>query len=85
MSLLTGEPRKATVKAVSEVLLAELPKSALAELLDSNERLLESLSQSLARHADTNLQKQSLVSNAPVEERSPVDYLKRLKTFFGKG
>lgn len=85
MSLLTGEPRKATVKAVSEVLLAELPKSALAELLDSNERLLESLSQSLARHADTNLQKQSQVSNAPVEERSPVDYLKRLKTFFGKG
>lgn len=85
MSLLTGEPRKATVRAVSEALLAELPKSAVADLLDSNERLLESLSQSLARHAATNLQKQSETSSAVVDERSPVDYLKRLKIFFGKG
>lgn len=85
MSLLTGEPRKATVRAKNEVLLAELPKTVIAALLDANERLLGKLSEALARHTATNQQQFDLQAETPVIEASPVDYLKRLRDFFGKG
>lgn len=87
MSLLTGEPRKATVKALSETLLAELSKEAVAQLLEKNDRLMERLSESLARHETFNVrhQSQTIGSVEVDEQRSPVDYLKRLKAFFGKG
>ncbi len=85
MSLLTGEPRQATVKARTEVVLAELPKTAIAELMDKNERLMHGLSEALARHAASS--RQLLDSQAATDsvERSPIDYLKRLRAFFGKG
>lgn len=85
MSLLTGEPRQATVKARSEVVLAELPKTAIAELLDNNERLMDRLSEALARHAASNRQQLDAQVEADAVERSPVDYLKRLRVFFEKG
>lgn len=87
MSLLTGEPRKATVKALSETVLAELSKEAVAQLLEKNDRLMERLSESLARHETFNVrhQSQTIGSVEADEQRSPVDYLKRLKAFFGKG
>jgi small-conductance mechanosensitive channel/CRP-like cAMP-binding protein len=85
MSLLTGEPRRATVKARSEAILAELPKAAIAELLDKNERLMERLSEALARHQASNLQKLDARTEVGAVERSPVDYLKQLRALFGKG
>ncbi len=86
MSLLTGEPRAATVRALTEVLLAELPKSAIAELLDQNERLMERLSDALARHAAVNVQQMNQQqTDTDTAGRNPLDYLKRLKAFFGKG
>lgn len=85
MSLLTGEPRGATVRAKSEAILAELPKSAIAELVDNNDRLMNKLSEALSRHTASNLQQQERHVESYAGERSPVDYLKRLRDFFGKG
>jgi small-conductance mechanosensitive channel/CRP-like cAMP-binding protein len=85
MSLLTGEPRQATVRAQREVILAELPKAAIAELLTTNEKLMDKLSESLARHSSENRQQLDQQDTIGVAERSPIDYLKRLRTFFGKG
>jgi CRP-like cAMP-binding protein len=85
MSLLTGEPRKATVRARSEAVLAELPKTAVSELLETNDKLMNTLSEALARHiANTHQQfdQQAAVGETGV---SPIDYLKRLRAFFGKG
>jgi small-conductance mechanosensitive channel/CRP-like cAMP-binding protein len=85
MSLLTGEPRQATVRAQGEVVLAELPKAAIAELLTTNDKLMEKLGESLARHTADNrqqLEQQEIVSDT---ECRPIDYLKRLRIFFGKG
>jgi len=85
MSLLTGEPRQATVRAQGEVVLAELPKAAIAELLTTNDKLMEKLGESLARHTADNRQQLEQQETTGIEERSPIDYLKRLRTFFGKG
>lgn len=85
MSLLTGEPRKATVRACTEAILAELPKTAIAELLDRNDKLMERLGEALSRHTASNQQQQERQVESGAGERSPVDYLKRLRDFFGKG
>jgi len=85
MSLLTGEPRQATVKAKNEAVLAELPKAAIAKLLDNNERLMEKLSESLAQNAASNRQQRDAQVETGAVERSPVDYLRRLRIFFEKG
>jgi len=85
MSLLTGEPRKATVRALSEVILAELSKTAIAELMDSNDKLMERLGEALSRHTASNQEQQERQVEPGAGERSPVDYLKRLRDFFGKG
>lgn len=85
MSLLTGEPRRATVRACIEVLLAELPKEAIAELMDRNEKLMERLSEALTRHRTASREQLDRQPDEVAAERSPVEYLKRLKAFFGKG
>lgn len=85
MSLLTGEPRKATVRACTEAILAELSKSVIAELMDSNDKLMERLGEALSRHTASNQQQHEQQVESGSGERSPVDYLKRLRDFFGKG
>ena len=45
MALLTGEPRSATVRAVSESALYRIDKDAFAEVLAANPRLLREISQ----------------------------------------
>ncbi len=85
MSLLTGEPRRATVTAKSEVLLAELTKTSLQHLLCSNERLLGCLSEALERHTARNRQQLDQRVESGAVEATTIDYLKRLRDFFGKG
>ncbi len=43
ISLLTGEPRMATVRAVTEVTLVEIDKETLAPVLEANPSLVEKL------------------------------------------
>ncbi len=85
MSLLTGEPRMATVKAISEAILAELPKTAIAVLFDNNERLFCMLSEAMARHTRNNLNQVDTRVEIGSAECSPAEYLKRLRDFFAKG
>lgn len=83
MSLLTGEPRSATVRAASEVWLAEITKEIMEPILRSNPVMLDTLSSILAER-----EKKSRTSRAIQNESAPVlprneDYLQRLKSFFG--
>ncbi len=83
MSLLTGAPRSATVRARGEARLAEVHKDDLACLLEHNERLLESLSQALARHeAGIRDHQASRAEVADVTPPTAADYLRRLRSFF---
>ncbi|MDD5285638.1 MAG: mechanosensitive ion channel family protein [Desulfuromonadaceae bacterium] len=82
MSLLTGEPRSATVRASNEVWLAEVTKESLEPILTSNPSILEKLSHILAeREARTRVSQETSADSA----RSSLcreDYLQRLKLFF---
>jgi small-conductance mechanosensitive channel/CRP-like cAMP-binding protein len=83
MSLLTGEPRRATVRASREVWLAEVTKELMEPLLHANPAVLEKLSSILAdREQDTSSRvtgRKGRASATPLRE----DYLQKLKQFFG--
>jgi len=83
MSLLTGEPRRATVRASREVWLAEVTKELMEPLLRANPAVMEILSTFLAdrerRTSESAGEGKVQVADAPRHE----DYLRRLKQFFG--
>jgi len=82
MSLLTGEPRRAMVRASREVWLAEVTKELMEPLLHANPTVLEMLSTLLAdreqRTSTTVTGRKERSSASPRRE----DYLQRLKQFF---
>ncbi len=83
MSLLTGELRSATVRATSEVRLAEITKEVMEPILRANPAILENLSLILAeRELKSLASKATYIESAPGLPRSE-DYLQRLKGFFG--
>lgn len=83
MSLLTGEPRRATVRASREVWLAEVTKELMEPLLRVNPAVMEMLSTILAdREQRTSASVTGRGGGASDEPRSE-DYLQRLKQFFG--
>lgn len=86
MSLLTGAPRSATVRAMDEVRLAEVPKEALACLLERNERLVEKLSEALARH-EAGIKQHQLHrdENIATAGQTAGEYLRRVRAFFFGG
>lgn len=86
MSLLNGEPRSATVLAVSDCEAMEIGKASLAEMLQGAPELLESLSRLLARRR---LENESMLARseqerapAEVHEKYAASILHRLKSFF---
>jgi small-conductance mechanosensitive channel/CRP-like cAMP-binding protein len=82
MSLLTGEPRSATVRAVSEVWLAEITKQNMEPILRANPAMLETLSAILAeREQKSRASRVTQNEAAPMPQRCE-DYLYRLKQFF---
>lgn len=82
MSLLTGEPRSATVRAVNEVWLAEVTKELLEPIFASNPSVLEMLSNILAEREERTRASQTASGNKPATSLRREDYLKRLKNFF---
>ena len=71
ISLLTGEPRLATVRALTEVTLVEIDKATLAPLLRDNPSLVEKLDRIiLDRRRNTATQRAATEGNVPAEEES---------------
>jgi small-conductance mechanosensitive channel/CRP-like cAMP-binding protein len=85
MSLLTGEPRSATVIATDHTSVLVLAKESLAPLLEENPQIAESLSKALAIRSRTNLATSETrtglqgAGSVAVDEKS---LLKRIRTFF---
>ena len=86
MSLLTGEQRSATVRAVTDCETVEIDKAALAPVLQDNEELLASLSELLAKRrvdtesalASTN-EKQTIIKK---QREYAASFLAKLCSFF---
>ncbi|MEN8161996.1 MAG: cyclic nucleotide-binding domain-containing protein [Myxococcota bacterium] len=57
MSLLTGEPRSATVRALDEVVVYEIEKVAMQEVFEANPETLERIGRTVAEWAAENEQK----------------------------
>lgn len=83
MSLLTGEPRKATVAAESQVILAELSREIIEPLIRRKPEIMEALGAILAHREIANEQSLREADRAMEEVRKCAEYVQRLKRFFG--
>lgn len=82
MSLLTGENRRATVKAVGEVWLIEVTKLALDPIIHSNPSIAEELSAALERRLGEIREVQMLPRAASVSDMPRDTILLKIKKFF---
>jgi small-conductance mechanosensitive channel len=80
MSLMTGAPRTATVKALTAMRVLEITKDAVGELLADAPDLYQSFSKVLVhRQQELNAMANRVVANPP----SATDLLSRMRAFFG--
>jgi CRP-like cAMP-binding protein len=85
MSLLTGEPRRATVRALADCDVVEIRKAVLARSLKENPELLAQLSGLLARRQLETEGALAALPNASAHDRQTTyeaNFLARLRTFF---
>jgi CRP-like cAMP-binding protein len=86
MSVLTGEPRSATVRADGDCYVMEIGKPAMAEVLSGAPGCMEQLSQLLAqRKMETDgilKEARSADEHALTERQYTANFLHRLRTFF---
>jgi small-conductance mechanosensitive channel/CRP-like cAMP-binding protein len=85
MSLLTGEPRSATVSAKTDCEVLEIPKPAVAEVLRTNPELAERFSEVLVSRrqaTEAELQKVTDRSEPLAARESRETFLRRLRQFF---
>lgn len=83
MSLLTGERRKATVVAASEVHLVEISKEDIFPVIQANPDLLEKLSSILAQREEMNLERRKRAELSRTGAGRKEAFLSRLQAFFG--
>jgi CRP-like cAMP-binding protein len=82
MSLLTGAPRTATVRAIREVWLAEVTKELIEPLLREHPQMMENLSAILAEREQQNRASFAEIAAPSGKVKNKDYYLARLKQFF---
>lgn len=86
MSLLTGEPRSATVRADGDCYVMEIGKAVMAEVIHQSPECLQQLSEMLAQrklNTESVLRDTALPADQAAKENEyRATFLKRLKTFF---
>ena len=88
MSLLTGDPRSATVTTETEATLYEIRREDLAPMLQERPELAESLSRALAerrRRNDEALSREANVESRVVRSTLAEQFLKRIHQVFHIG
>jgi predicted acylesterase/phospholipase RssA/CRP-like cAMP-binding protein len=86
MAILTGDPRRATIRALRDSVLLRLTKARFLQLVERNPRMLLSLSRLLlerieeATSLDRKTRLRPLIALAPVTRNAPVDALARRLT-----
>ncbi|MBI1368855.1 MAG: mechanosensitive ion channel [Planctomycetes bacterium] len=86
MSMLTGEPRSASVVAVTDATLYELDRDVLTPILQARPEFAQTLSRVLAErrsHTQTRLQQFDTPAAVDARRTLAADFLKRIQGFFG--
>lgn len=86
MSVLTGEPRTASVTAMTDVTTSVISRTKIAELLQRNEALQEAFATYITKRANSTKAILESVSSSQIEEENKGDttaVLARLRRFFG--
>jgi branched-chain amino acid transport system substrate-binding protein len=84
IALLTGEPRTATVKAMTDAVLYEISKQDIAPFMESQPELVERLSEILAeRKMKTTLAKESFLRQESQKKNLSVQFVHKIQRFFG--
>lgn len=86
-SLLTGEPRNATIRAETDTLVLEVCKEELSSLIESNPDLAEQLGELLAERENKRAQALSpeaadKASATAARTQSPRSFAARIRSFF---
>ena len=84
MSLLTGAPRSADVFAKVDCVLVEIKKENVAPILESNPRLINEISELLAKRQAHSASAASGAGNTDLREQSQSLAKKMLQFFFKK-
>lgn len=82
MSLLTGEKRKATVAALTEVHLVEISKEDVAPVIKANLDLLDKLSSILAQREEMNVEYRKRMELSRTGTELKETFKQKLKAFF---
>lgn len=88
MSLLTGAPRSATVKAAQDTLVIVIRKEDVRPLLHQNPGMAEMLSHAMEQRQKENLERIAATRPVTEDERHEASFtsiLRRVKGFFGLG
>ncbi len=81
MSLLTGEPRQATVLAAEEVWLVEITHDEMEQIIRANPTIMEVLSSILVSREEKNAESRQLQAEKGIKVKKE-EYLDRLRKFF---
>ena len=86
MSLLTGERRSATVKALEDTMTIVVDKANFAQVITANPSIAQSLSEILERRLTNTAAKMAKLESTRPKEKSAVasrdSLLKRIRSFF---
>lgn len=84
-SLLTGEPRSATVKAATRAVVCEITKEEIRELMESNPQVVEQLSRVLAERELSTVARlsESRKENDSERVEATSAFVSKIKLFFG--
>jgi branched-chain amino acid transport system substrate-binding protein len=86
MALLTGEPRTATIKAVTDTVLFEITKSDVAPLIEARPEMSEILSRELTRRAlNREMKKRQYEATKEEEQALYQKIFAKIQAFFGGG
>ncbi|HZT78204.1 MAG TPA: mechanosensitive ion channel family protein [Vicinamibacterales bacterium] len=85
MSVLTGEPRVATVVARGELEVVEITKDAVARLVTSHPDVITRLSELLGERQRANQEAAALATGGEAAEQASAGMLRRLRGFFQLG
>jgi branched-chain amino acid transport system substrate-binding protein len=86
MCLLTGEPRAATITAATDVLLYEITKDTMAELLQNRPVIAGKISEIIAKYRKSTQEVKEKLANSEHDEDSghlTAQLLGKIKHFFG--
>lgn len=81
MSLLTGEPRSATVRAIEDTEVIKIQKDIFSKILSANSGISEYLGQVLAERQQQLATQRG--NDSALAAATPEGFIQKIKSFFG--